>query len=396
MSTSPIATFSCPSCESKCVTVFYETLSAPVNSVLLLSTRDEAMTFPTDDIRLGLCHRCGFIYSTSFNPTRVEYSSRCEESQGFSPFFKAWHENLARRLINRYSLHGKKIVEIGCGKGEFLALLCDLGDNRGTGFDPAYVPDRIAPGSADRIQFIRDFYSEMHSGLRGDFLCCKMTLEHISDTGQFIRMVRSSLRKAPHACVFFQVPNVLRILKEEAFWDIYYEHCSYFSSGSLARLFRRSGFDVLDVGYEYSDQYVTIEARVGDQTERRFAAEEDLQNLEELVETFATRVPTRIAQWRIRLEEYLKKGLKTVAWGAGSKGVTFASVLDVPGSIEYVVDVNPNMSGHYLAKTGLKIVAPSVLYDYRPDVVIVMNPVYREEIAEQLKTLGLAPQVISI
>jgi len=67
---------------------------------------------------------------------------RCEETQGFSPFFRAWHEGLAQRLIDRYSLRAKKIIEIGCGKGEFLALLCDLGHNRGIGFDPAYVPER--------------------------------------------------------------------------------------------------------------------------------------------------------------------------------------------------------------------------------------------------------------
>jgi len=395
MSLSTVASFTCPSCESGRVAVFYEASSAPVNSVLLLSSREEAVSFPTGEVRLGFCQHCGFIYNTSFDRTLVEYSSRCEESQGFSPFFKAWHEDLARRLVDRYCLHGKRIVEIGCGKGEFLALLCDLGDNRGIGFDPAYIPERIAPASAERIQFISDFYSEQHSGLRGDFFCCKMTLEHIADTGEFIRMVRSSLREAPHACVFFQVPNVLHILKEEAFWDIYYEHCSYFSAGSLARLFRRSAFDVVDVGYEYSDQYVTVEARVGDQTGRPFAAEDDLQNLKELVATFATRVPYQIAQWRSRLEGYLEKGLKTVVWGAGSKGVTFVSVLNVPGSIEYIVDVNPNMSGHYLAKTGIKIVGPSVLYDYRPDVVIVMNPVYREEIAGELTKLGLAPEVIS-
>jgi SAM-dependent methyltransferase len=385
----------CPSCRGERVQIFYEALSAPVNSVLLLPQREQALSFPTGDVRLGFCRDCGFIYNTSFDEALVEYSSRCEESQGFSPFFKTWHEGLARRLIDRYSLYGKKIVEIGCGKGEFLALLCDLGGNQGIGFDPAYIPERIAPQSAERIEFIRDFYNKKHSSLREDFLCCKMTLEHIADTGQFLHMVSSSLKESPGACVFFQVPDVLRILKEEAFWDIYYEHCSYFSVGSLARLFRRSGFDILDARREYGDQYVTIEARVGDPSAIPLADEDDLGNLTELVESFATRVPQRLAHWRKRLERYREQGLKTVVWGAGSKGVSFLSVLNVPGSIKYVVDINPNMSGHYLAKTGLEIVRPSALKEYRPDNVIVMNPVYREEIVAELAALGLRPQVIS-
>ena len=385
----------CPSCGCDQVRVFYEALSAPVNSVLLLSSREQALTFPTGDIRLGFCEVCGFIYNTSFDRLLVEYSARCEETQGFSPFFRVWHEGLARRLIERYSLRAKNIVEIGCGKGEFLALLCDLGNNRGIGFDPAYIPERTAPESASRVHFISDFYSEKNSGLHADFLCCKMTLEHISDTADFIRMVRGSVQDSPDTCVFFQVPDVLRVLEEEAFWDIYYEHCSYFSAGSLARLFRRSGFDVLDVGREYNDQYVTIEARTGNGPGSLLAAEDDLENLKTFVQTFATRVPRRIAEWRKRLEGFRQKGLKTVVWGAGSKGVTFLSTLDVPGAVEYVVDINPHMSAHYMARTGLEIVQPFVLRDYRPDVVVVMNPVYRQEIIAELATLGLKPEVIS-
>lgn len=385
----------CPCCASAEVKLFYEVSSVPVNSVLLSPSRQQALAFQTGDIRLGFCANCGFIYNTSFNRQLVEYSNRCEETQGFSPFFRAWHEDLARRLVARYSLRGKKIIEIGCGKGEFLALLCDLGDNRGIGFDPAFVAERIGAESAGRIQFISDFYSEKSEGARGDFLCCKMTLEHIPDTKDFIQMVRGSLGDAPETYVFFQVPEVLRVLDEEAFWDIYYEHCSYFSVGSLARVFRLSGFEVLNVGREYNGQYVTIEARLSRGTPSLSGIDDDLDELAKLVERFMIQVPRRIIEWRERLDGYRKLGRKTVVWGAGSKGVTFLSTINVPGAVEYVVDINPNMWGHYLAKTGLEIVQPSVLCDYRPDVVIVMNPVYREEIIAELLNLGLRPEVIS-
>ena len=385
----------CPSCGCGQVRVFYEAFSAPVNSVLLLSNREQALSFPTGDIRLGFCETCGFIYNTAFDRRLVEYSVRCEETQGFSPFFRAWHERLARRLIDRYSLRGKNIVEIGCGKGEFLALLCDLGENSGIGFDPAYIPERTSPESASRIQFIADLYSERNNTISSDFLCCKMTLEHIADTASFIGMVRSSLRDSPDTYVFFQVPDVLRVLEEQAFWDIYYEHCSYFSVGSLARLFRRAGFDVVDVGREYNNQYATIEARPGNGTRTTLAAEDDLEALNTLVQSFATRVPRRIAEWKKRLEQYRDKGLKTVVWGAGSKGVTFLSSLKVRDAVEYVVDINPHMSGHFMATTGVEIIRPLALREYRPDIVIVMNPVYREEIVAELASLGLTPEVIS-
>jgi SAM-dependent methyltransferase len=385
----------CPSCASGRVRVFYEAPSVPVNSVLLLSSREQALSFPTGDIRLGFCEDCGFIYNACFKRRLVEYSSRCEETQGFSPFFRAWHEDLARRLIDRYDLHGKRIIEIGCGKGEFLALLCELGDNHGIGFDPAYIPERTAPALARRIRFIPDLYTNENCGVRSDFLCCKMTLEHIADTADFIRMVHGSLGHSAETCVFFQVPDVTRVLEEQAFWDIYYEHCSYFSVGSLSGLFCRTGFDVLDVSREYSNQYITIEARPSRGKACSVAPKDDLDGLKGLVDRFADQVPLRIAEWRRRLEGYQAKGQKTVVWGAGSKGVTFLSTVNVPGAVEYVVDINPHMSGHFLGKSGTEIVKASFLYDYHPDVVIVMNPVYRNEIVAELARIGLAPEVIS-
>ena len=113
-----------------------------------------------------------------------------------------------------------------------------------------------------------------------------MTLEHIPDTANFIRMVRDSLGDSPNTCVFFQVPDVLRVLEEEAFWDIYYEHCSYFSIGSLARLIRTVGFTMLGLGREYGDQYVTIEARMGDGAASPSYLTEYLWDLRTMVQRF--------------------------------------------------------------------------------------------------------------
>ena len=53
-----------------------------------------------------------------------------------------------------------------------------------------------------------------------DLLCCKMTLEHIGQTHRFLACVRSVANRKD-SVIFFQVPDVGRILREGAFWDIY-------------------------------------------------------------------------------------------------------------------------------------------------------------------------------
>ncbi|GAH35269.1 unnamed protein product, partial [marine sediment metagenome] len=253
----------CPNCGASGMSVFYELKNVPVHSVLLLPTREEALNLPKGDIALGFCHTCGFIANVAFDPGLHQYSSRYEATQAFSSTFNAFHRNLATCLIERYDLHSKDIIEIGSGQGEFLTLLCELGDNRGVGFDPAYISRRNQSQANDQIIFIKDFYSEKYANYRGDFLCCKMTLEHIQQTADFVSTVRRSIRHQLATIVFFQVPNVARILRDLAFWDIYYEHCSYLSLGSLTRLFRKCGFDAIDLWKDYDDQYLMIEARPG-------------------------------------------------------------------------------------------------------------------------------------
>jgi len=76
--------------------------------------------------------------------------------------------------------------------------------------------------------------------------------------------------------------------------------------------------------------------------------------------------------------------------------VSFLDLLEIADSIEAVVDVNPGKQGSHLAGSGLEIVAPESLRELRPDVVIVMNPIYREEIERDLARLSPASRTIAV
>jgi SAM-dependent methyltransferase len=367
----------------------------PVHSVVLIPTRDEALNFPAAPLRLASCSDCGFITNTAFDASLQDYSGRYEETQGFSETFGAFHRRLAADLIERYDLRGRTVVEIGCGKGEFLSLLCELGDNQGIGFDPAYVSARNTSPARDRMLVIEDFYSERYAHHRGDFYCCKMTLEHIHDTAEFIATLRRAIGDRPDAVVFFQVPEATRVFRDLAFWDIYYEHCSYFDSHSLRRLFAGNGFDVLGTWTDYDDQYLMIEARPTSGEGGRTEAEGG-SDLRHAADHFAGRIDERLESWKGLIGEFARMGRRVVLWGGGSKAVAFLTTLDVREAIPYAVDINPYKSGTFLAGTGQEVVAPSFLTGYRPDVVIIMNPIYRSEIQQQLTMMGLTPMLVNV
>ncbi|MEZ4518335.1 MAG: class I SAM-dependent methyltransferase [Chloroflexota bacterium] len=389
----------CPSCGHVGMSVFYEVPDVPVNSVLLVSSREEALNFQTGEIRLAVCGECGFISNIAFDEKLTQYTDQYEATQGYSPTFNKFHRALAEELVERYDLHDKDLIEIGCDKGDFLTMLCEIGDNRGIGFDPAYVAGRHPTAVADQLTFVTDFYGEKYSDTRGDFVCCKMTLEHIPNVGEFVGTVRRSVGDNPETVVFFQIPNAHYVLGDVAFWDIYYEHCSYFTKGSLARLFRRNGFDILDLWTAYDDQYLMIEARpaVGDSDRTPLAEEDSPTQILEDVAYFVEHYENKRNEWREILAGMKERGQKAVLWGGGSKGVAFLTTLGLTlDDIAYAVDINPIKTGTFMAGTGQEIVAPEFLKTYQPDAVIIMNPVYREEITNDLHTMGLTPDVYTM
>ena len=276
-------------------------------------------------------------------------------------------------------------------KVNFYICICKLGDNRGLGIDPAYVPERDQEKNSD-VHFIKDYYSDKYAEHKGDLICCRMTLEHISSTHKFVSMIRGAIGNNYDTVVFFQVPNAIRILKDIAFEDIYYEHCSYFSPGSLARLFRKCNFEILDLQLVYDEQYIVLEARpiaVGTTESTSFPLEEGIECITNYVNDFGTKYLAILEPWT----KLIKEGKKIVLWGSGSKGVAFLTRLNIYDEIQFVVDINPHRQGTFMAGTGQQVVSPEFLQEYRPDIVIIMNPIYLEEIQKQIKEMGLSPEI---
>lgn len=391
-------TVRCKACGSPQLTILCEIDKAPVHSVMLASTVQEAIDFPLGQIRLGFCETCGFIFNMAFEPRLQDYySDRYESTQAYSATFNNFQRGLAERLVARYDLHGKSIIEIGCGQGEFLSLLCDVGGNKGTGFDPAYIEgDLNSPGNG-KLTFIKDYYSEKYAHYQADLICCKMTLEHIHDPQDFIGMVRRSIGDRLSTVVFFQVPDVTRILRDIAFWDVYYEHCSYFSPVSLSSLFHRSGFRVSEVGVDYDDQYLMLDAvpvREGAGLEKDL--EEELAKLKEMAYFFRHNFLDRLEYWRRKIAGLKGEGARIVIWGAGSKCVAFLTTLEITDEIEYAVDINPRKWGTFLAGSGKEIVGPQSLKEYQPDAVLVMNPIYMDEIVGVLRKMDIEAVLLPV
>jgi SAM-dependent methyltransferase len=392
-STVTVSGTTCPSCSGTDTRVFYEVDNIPVHQVRLVRSKEAALNCPKGDMRMALCHDCGFVWNAAFKPELVTYEDDYESTQAVSPAFNVFHQKLAENLMQRYDLAGKEVFEIGCGQGEFLAMLCDLGAASATGFDPVI---RELEAEHPKVKLLKEWYDEKYADLRPDFVCSKMVMEHIPDPGRYCAMLRATIGDRPEVISFAMMPEVTRILKLRAFWDIYYEHCAYFSLGSLGRAFRHAGFDVVDLWTDFADQYALIGARPTTGESVPLDVEETPEELAALVDAFAARVKDDREKWRGWIDRKLNDGKKVALWGGGSKAVAFLTTLGIEDGIELAIDINPMRNGTYIAGTGQKIATPDALEDYKPDIVVVMSPFYRDEIQADLESRGLSPELVMV
>jgi SAM-dependent methyltransferase len=363
----------------------------------MLPTEKDALRFPRGDIVLEFCVNCGFISNYAFDPTYLDYSTVYEDQQCFSHTFNMYLNDLVRDLINKYGIQNKDVLEIGCGKGDFLRLLCELGNNRGVGIDPAYNASRSPNGSPEGLTFIKDYYSEDYAHFSKDFICCRHTLEHIPQTAKFLKTLRTSIGQHQESLVFFEVPDVTRILTDLAFWDIYFEHCSYFSPRSLANLFRSCYFEIVELSRNFNDQYLLIIAKpVHDYSAKEHGIEESFETLIANVDFFTASYQQKIDRWRGQLEEIGGTDKRIAIWGSGSKCVAFLTTLKMEHDIDVIIDINPHRHGKYLPSTGSKINHPNFLKKYNPDVTLIMNPIYRLEIQQMLEYMQVTTELLVV
>jgi hypothetical protein len=54
------------------------------------------------------------------------------------------------------------------------------------------------------------------------------------------------------------------------------------------------------------------------------------------------------------------------------------------------------MQGNFIPGIGIQYISPDALKELQPDVVLIMNGIYRREIGKMLEERGLQPELICL
>ena len=298
-------------------------------------------------IQLRECQSCGLIFNGAFDLDLIRYDAAYDNRQGFSGVFRNHLESVADSLLNHLPKNGK-VLEVGCGKGEFLRLLRDRGCARLVGYDTS-CPD--VPSEEDRgIEYHCCYVTADLIRENFDLIVCRHVVEHVPEIGAFLESLAAIARVAGNAAVVIETPEFGWIVENGCFWDYFYEHCNYFTFEALEELCRRAGLEVLSHRRVFGDQYQCIIAK---------PAAEPLPPSET-----ATGALDRFLQVASAAQNSLESAIAAsreqswAIWGAGAKGVTLASRLDVPG-LSFVIDSNPDKAGCRLPGSAVPVISPS-------------------------------------
>ncbi len=202
-------------------------------------------------------------------------------------------------------------------------------------------------------------------------------LEHIGEPVKFLNALCKRSNIGPETIFYFETPNVLYTLRDHGIWDLIYEHVSYFTEASLCMAFELAGFEVLNAGTSFSEQYAYVEARP--RPPQRLSAVGNRNEVTALINSFNKVYHAKINRWAHYIADHAAE--KTVVWGAGSKGITFVNVVPGCERLGALVDLNARKQGRFAPLHGTPVVSPDDLTRQQPSSIIIMNPVYSDEIA---------------
>ena len=386
----------CPLCRGTKSLGFEHRPRVPLLQNRVWPDATSARAAPEGALDMRVCEACGFVWNDAFDSARNIYDAAYDNDQMQSPHFRDHTDAMLRAILASLPQRPVHLVEVGCGQGAFIARLAREARPRFaslTGFDPAWRAKFPISG----VRLHNCYFGPQALPLidaPAEAVVSRHTIEHVPDPLAFLEAMRASMSEDRDARLFLETPDVEWILRNFQLQDLFYEHCSLFSPNSIATALEAAGFEPVSISKVFGEQYLWAEARPGARIAAGQGSQESRGALCVEAARFAERRREIIDAWR-SLVEARARASDVWLWGASSKGVTFAALVDPDARwLTGAIDINPNKAGRFMPVTGLPIAAPEALRG--GDVVIVMNPNYKAEIARDIERMGKRADILCL
>lgn len=313
-------------------------------------------------LKLFQCRSCGLAQLA--NPP-VEYYREVIRASAFSPEMGKFRKKQLFSFVYSNKLKGRKILELGCGKGEYLRLLHGSGARA---FGMEFSAGSVSACRLAGLRVFKGFVSSQDAKIPCapfDAFFSFNFLEHLPSPLEFLRGIKANL--APGAVGIIEVPNSERILVHRMISEIVADHLLYFTRDTLELLLRLAGFSVLDSREVWHGNNISALVR----------APEPLGHKD---------FSGQAQRLRAELCGYLGRFKRVAVWGASHQALAMLALAGKSADrVKYVVDSAPFKQGRYTPVTHIPIRPPEALRAFPVDAVLIMAAGYSGEVAARLR-----------
>ena len=316
-------------------------------------------------IRLEIyqCSGCGLVQLTN-NP--VSYFKEVIRAVGISKEMKKFRLRQFHNFVQKYSLQGKKVIEIGCGQGEYLSLMrqCEV---QAYGLEVAQKSVTVCKKKG--LRTIKGFIDSPTRTLpNAPFNAFFMLnfLEHLPEPNSTLGGIYNNLSDGAVGLV--EVPNFDMILHNNLFSEFILDHLFYFTEKTLKMTLELNGFDLLESKTVWQDYIISCVIRKRSKLDISGFYKHQVKITKDI-------------------EKYIGnyKNGKVAIWGAGHQALTIISLINVADKIRYVVDSAPFKQNKYTPVNHIPIVSPDALKSDPVDAIIIMAASYSDEVVKIIR-----------
>ena len=369
----------CRLCEKKIINNPLLTLSGmPKSAQHFLDLKDLPST---ENITLDIyqCDKCGLV---QLNLEPVSYYKDVITAASISGDARKSRLKQMTDFANKFNLKNKKIIEIGCAKGDMLDIIEEAG-MIAYGLEHSYDSFLFAKNKKRKIikGFIDDLEIIESAPFQG-FICFNF-LEHMPKPKSAIKKIYNNLDNDGVGLI--TVPNLNYLLETKSFYEFVADHLSYFTIDTLKKTFYEANFDILECNLinNQNDILIIVKKKLNKTTHKienikKIDLKNDYEEVEKLINDFQNLI-----------KNYKKKNKKVAIWGAGHRTLALLALSKIK-DIEFIVDSAKFKQGKYSPVMNTKIVPPETLLNNKIDLLIIMVPgIYPDEVIKNVKKMNI-------
>ena len=385
----------CRFCETPLEMTFLDLGMSPLaNSNLTESQLNAAeIFFP---LHVYICKACLLVQLEECSSPEKIFS----DYDYFSSYSDSWLQHArtySEQVMKRFDLNKtSQVIEIASNDGYLLQNFCGQGIPV-LGIEPARNVAEVARGKG--ITTIVEFFGEKLAsqlkakGTQADLLIGNNVLAHVPALNDFVKGLKVLLKS--QGLITMEFPHLMRLMEKNQFDTIYHEHFSYFSFGTVQKIFARHGMKIFDVEElpthggslriyccHTQDSTKSIQPRVRELEERE--EKEGFGKLEHYL-SFSGRVAYAKRQLLVFLISAKEAGKTIAGYGAPAKGNTLLNYCGVRTDfIDYTVDRSPYKQGKFLPGTHIPIKSPEAIKETKPDYLLILPWNLKDEVMQQM------------